>query len=57
MQEILTWIVVIVAVMILAYKTTQSLRSFKKTDNSCTGCGGGCCGCPVAPANRKTVTR
>jgi hypothetical protein len=56
MQEILTWIIVFAAVTILAWKTTQSLKSFKKTDD-CNGCGGGCCGCPVSPANRKSAGR
>ncbi len=55
MQEILTWTVVVGAAIILVYKTTQSLKSFKKSDSSCNGCGGACCGCPVAPANRKAV--
>ena len=55
MQDIITWIVVLAAILMMGYKAVQSLKAFKKTtsDSSCSGCGGGCTGCPVAPANRK----
>jgi len=56
MQEILTLITIFAAVILLVYKTTHSLKSFKKED-SCGGCGGSCGGCPVAQANRKTANR
>jgi len=56
MQEILTWIVVIGAVIFFVIKTSKSLKSFKKSD-SCKGCGSSCEGCPVAPGNRKTKSR
>jgi len=52
MQEILTWIVVIGAVVFFVIKASKSLKSFKKSD-SCNGCGSSCEGCPVAPGNRK----
>jgi hypothetical protein len=54
MQEILTWIVILVALSIVAYKAVESLKSFKKTDTSCTGCGCACSGCPVSPSKRST---
>ncbi len=57
MQEIITWILVLVAFSIMGYKAIQSLKSFKKVTSSCNGCGGGCCGCPVAPGNRKVAKR
>jgi len=57
MQDILTWIVVLVAFSIMVYKALQSLKSFKKSDSSCNGCGSSCGGCPVAPANRKVAER
>jgi hypothetical protein len=52
MQEILTWIVVIGAVILLVVKTCNSMQSFKKPDK-CNGCGSSCEGCTVAPKNRK----
>lgn len=53
MQEILTWIVVIGAVILLVIKAYKSMKLFKKSD-SCEGCGSSCEGCPVALGNRKT---
>jgi len=52
MQEIITWIVVLGAVILLSVKALKSLKSFSKSD-SCNGCGSSCGGCPVAPENRK----
>jgi len=52
MQEILTWIVVLGAFVLLSLKAIKSLKSFKKS-NTCDGCGSTCTGCPVAPQNRK----
>jgi len=52
MQEILTWIAVLGAVIFFVIKALKSLKSFKKP-NSCDGCGSSCEGCPVAPGNRK----
>ncbi len=56
MQEILTWIVVTGAVILLLIKASKSLKSFKKPD-SCDGCGSSCGDCPVAPGNRKIKSR
>ncbi|MCX6236788.1 MAG: FeoB-associated Cys-rich membrane protein [Bacteroidia bacterium] len=56
MQEILTWIVVIGAVILLVIKASKSMKSFKKSD-SCEGCGSSCEGCPIAPGNKKTKGR
>jgi hypothetical protein len=53
MQEIITSVVVLVALIIMIYKGNQALKSFKKSD-SCNGCGCSCNGCPVAPVNRQT---
>ncbi|HEY3390076.1 MAG TPA: FeoB-associated Cys-rich membrane protein [Prolixibacteraceae bacterium] len=52
MQEILTFVVVLVAVILLSVKAFNSLKSFKKSD-SCNGCGSSCGGCSIAPQNRK----
>ncbi len=56
MQEIITWIVVLGAVILLAVKTLKSLKSFSKSD-SCNGCGSSCSGCSIAPENRKIKSR
>jgi len=48
MQEIIVYILVLVAVLIVGYKAYQSIRSIVKPD-PCGGCGKSCAGCPVAP--------
>ncbi len=57
MQEILAWILVLVAFAIMTIKIVQSLKSLRKVGPDCHGCGGGCCGCPVVPADRKIAER
>ena len=53
MQEIVTWIIIIGAIILLLIKALKSLKSFDKSDTCTTGCGSSCGGCPVAPENRK----
>jgi hypothetical protein len=48
MQEIITWIVISGAVIVMTFNLIKSLKAFKKEDN-CNGCGKSCEGCPVAP--------
>jgi hypothetical protein len=52
MQEILTWIIVLGAAILLVIKVSKSLKLFNKPD-ICSGCDNSCEGCPVAPGNRK----
>lgn len=52
MQEIITWLVILIAVVVLGIKTFKSAKTFKKRD-SCNGCGSSCDGCPIAPGNKK----
>ncbi len=52
MQEIVTWIIIFGAVILLLIKALKSLKSFDKSD-TCNGCGSSCSGCAVAPGNRK----
>ena len=51
MQEIITWIVIIGAVIVMTINFIKSLKSFRKADN-CNGCGNSCEGCPVAPRSK-----
>ena len=52
MQEIVTWIIILGAVILLLIKALKSLKSFDKSD-TCNGCGSSCSGCAIAPGNRK----
>jgi hypothetical protein len=46
MQEIITWIVIIAALVFLSLNLVRGLRLFKKSD-PCKGCGNICDNCPV----------
>ena len=45
MQEYLTLIIVLLAIVMLIYKSSQSLKTFKKSESKCGGCEG--CGCGI----------
>ena len=49
LQEVLTWIVISGAVIVMSFNFIKSLKAFKKADD-CNGCGKSCQGCPVAPS-------
>jgi hypothetical protein len=51
MQEVITWIVIAGAVIVMTFNFIKSLKAFKKEDN-CNGCGKSCEGCPVAPGEK-----
>ena len=47
MQEIITTIIIILAVSITIYKIIQSLKSFKNSNKGCEGCGLDCDSCDM----------
>lgn len=46
MQEIITWIVILTAIVFLAFNVLRTLKLFKRRD-PCKGCGNTCENCPV----------
>ena len=48
MQEIIVYMLVLAAAILVGYKAYQSFRKISKPD-PCGGCGKSCEGCPVAP--------
>jgi hypothetical protein len=48
MQEIIVYMLVLAAAILVGYKAYQAIRKISKSD-PCDGCGKSCEGCPVAP--------
>jgi hypothetical protein len=46
MQEIITWVVIFAAFIILAFNVFRTIKLFKRRD-PCKGCGSMCESCPV----------
>ena len=49
LQEVITWIVIAGAVIVMTFNFIKSLKAFKKAED-CNGCRKSCEGCPVAPS-------
>ncbi len=54
MQEIITWIVIVVALVFLVLNMVRVLKMFKKPD-PCRGCGNACDKCPVYMGSNKEL--
>lgn len=52
MQEILVYILVLVAAIIVGIKAWKAIREITNP-NPCGGCGKSCEGCPVAPRKER----
>lgn len=48
MQEIIVYVLVLAAAVLVGYKAYQAIRDIIHP-NPCGGCGKSCAGCPVAP--------
>jgi len=46
MQEIITWMVIVAAFIIVAFNVIRTIKLFKRRD-PCKGCGSTCQSCPV----------
>jgi hypothetical protein len=46
MQKIITWMVIIAAVVFIIFNVIKTLKLFKRPD-PCRGCGSTCASCPV----------
>lgn len=54
MQEIIVFIVVVAAAILVGYKAFKSIRTITHPD-PCGGCGKSCEGCPVQPGKIKPL--
>jgi hypothetical protein len=52
MQEIITWIIIIVALVLLILNLIKAIKMFRKPD-PCRGCGNTCSGCPIYMGSKK----
>jgi hypothetical protein len=52
MQEIIVYIVILAAVIIVGFRAYKEIRDINKPD-PCGGCGKSCEGCPIQPGKMK----
>jgi hypothetical protein len=52
MQEIITWIIIVAALIILIINLIRVIKMFRKPD-PCRGCGNTCSGCPIYMKGEK----
>jgi hypothetical protein len=53
MQDIIVYIVIAAAVVIVGYRAYLEIRNISRPD-PCGGCGKSCEGCPVQPGKAKS---